>query len=75
MIANKQRPSQEHIDLNALVSLQSDGMKARSWGMSADNNPVPANNDGINQKDTLSLELRHAWDFGWAIEDEWLRTP
>ena len=75
MILNKQRSPHEHIDLNALVSLQSDGMKARSWGMSADNNPLLANNDGINQNGTLSLELRHAWHFGWAIEDEWLRNP
>jgi hypothetical protein len=64
-------------DLEALLTLQSEGMKARSWGMSSRNNPVlqdavPASAYG--DAGSGGCDRHEAWQFGWSIEDEWLKS-
>ncbi|MGV8939886.1 MAG: CrpP-related protein [Allorhizobium sp.] len=60
------------------MMLQDEGMKARAWGMSNNNNPLllailerspPA---GRNPDWWVRYD---AWCFGWQIEDTWLTEP
>jgi hypothetical protein len=64
------------IDIEAIVALQAEGMKARAWGMSENNNPMLL--EAQEREKTLERSLDwweryNAWCFGWNVEDAWLR--